>query len=984
MATLTNSGSGAALPGAGWAHVTVTSDRRGWVCNHCSKPVSGLNHTRVIGHLVGNSQDIASCKQIPTGVKAELQAAVDLKKSDSGKKKLAKAVGAAMNGVIINSATDAVMGNRQRSSASFGATGGGGGGGEGGEKRGPSQPTITAAMKRQSGIEADSRASMAIADLIHSYGYAEDCAESAKWQNAMDLVKKTSKNWKPPGAHLVGGDLLDGLSEQHELHSFSRLEPHKKYGYALASDGATVNKTPLINLLIIVAHVFMLLAIVDCSGYVAEGGIKDGEFIATECAMYMEPEHPHYGARDFDLVIFDGASNMKAAGTQLMEAYPWITLIWCVLHLVNLVFKKIASHEDIENMIANYKIIRDWIENHTFQRAKFMELSKKHNNGVYLGLLLASDTRFGGWFMALWRLLRNRPALQELVLCSEYKAKKFKDDPIRDFILDDDAWLQIYSVLRVVWPLIPLMRLADSNGPVIGHIFFLTVQTKKLIDKAMATDNTAFMSGVAGHIKDSFDQYSGEMLSPFALTAFLLNPFYREDAKELLEIDHDGKFMDSFNEIAKRLLYDEGLAGEDDYDEKMDAVLVEVAEVLSDFHNATGRYRPAQFGSPLAEHEPHKWHTAHSRGPFRTLGERACSKPAGSGQAVRNWADVKHVWQKTKANMKLDKAEKKVKIYGANSRDPTLNGRGEQEITDVWKKRDEVWDTMDLPEQSGVGALKQAATGATFKAYLEEGEAEKVGAFSPVNKQFLLGKYSGMRLLDDDDVMRIRGDDLKWKGGKNKGWLVCCDEMPSDDPKDDPEGDLPFHEEDYPEPASYYPIDDVLLTMITLADQTEKVIVYAHDEDEDEDEDEETYAMEDEQDALDQETQNLIEAVNENDGNQVDEDAIGEDGTAAAAASAFTDPELFVDARVLVNFYGVAYPGSIVRKATGKGTGTDSFDFLQAEGFKAEDGLPTGHDAEVAAYRVKFDDEERQYTLSLPMEREATIGTPEWGQWSRA
>ena len=53
------------------------------------------------------------------------------------------------------------------------------------------------------------------------------------------------------------------------------------------SDGATVNRTALINIQAVVMSVVMLLGITDCTGYMAEGGKKDGEFIATEMLTAM-------------------------------------------------------------------------------------------------------------------------------------------------------------------------------------------------------------------------------------------------------------------------------------------------------------------------------------------------------------------------------------------------------------------------------------------------------------------------------------------------------------------------------------------------------------------------------------------------------------------------------------------------------------------------------------------------------------------------
>ena len=49
-----------------------------------------------------------------------------------------------------------------------------------------------------------------------------------------------------------------------------------------ASDGATAHHTSLVNFLAIVCCTVVLLEVVDCTGYMAAGGTKDGAFIANE------------------------------------------------------------------------------------------------------------------------------------------------------------------------------------------------------------------------------------------------------------------------------------------------------------------------------------------------------------------------------------------------------------------------------------------------------------------------------------------------------------------------------------------------------------------------------------------------------------------------------------------------------------------------------------------------------------------------------
>jgi len=108
----------------------------------------------------------------------------------------------------------------------------------------------------------------------------------------------------------------------------------EEYGLACVSDGATVNRTPLVNVLAVVMSSVMLLGVVDCSGYMAEGGSfiakKMGDAMAILCHKY------------FFLAILDGASNMQSAGRILMALNKQLTVLHCALHLVHLIFGQIA------------------------------------------------------------------------------------------------------------------------------------------------------------------------------------------------------------------------------------------------------------------------------------------------------------------------------------------------------------------------------------------------------------------------------------------------------------------------------------------------------------------------------------------------------------------------------------------------------------------------------------------------------------------
>jgi len=111
------------------------------------------------------------------------------------------------------------------------------------------------------------------------------------------------------------------------------------YGLACVSDEATANRTPLV----VVMSSVMFLSVVDCSGYMAEGGKKDGSFIANKMGDAMTI----LGRKYFFLAILDGASNMQSVGRILMALNKQLTVLHCALHLVHLIFGQITLISEV-------------------------------------------------------------------------------------------------------------------------------------------------------------------------------------------------------------------------------------------------------------------------------------------------------------------------------------------------------------------------------------------------------------------------------------------------------------------------------------------------------------------------------------------------------------------------------------------------------------------------------------------------------------
>lgn len=113
--------------------------------------------------------------------------------------------------------------------------------------------------------------------------------------------------------------------------------------------------------------------------------------------------------------------------------------------------------------------------------AYFINQSKQRNKGRAVGLLRACDTRFASFFYAMHRALRCRSALESTVHSVAWgDLKRLKPFIYRaaDDVKDPMFWKRIFVLLRALFPLLKLLRLADSNTPNMDKVCYYVNQTR--------------------------------------------------------------------------------------------------------------------------------------------------------------------------------------------------------------------------------------------------------------------------------------------------------------------------------------------------------------------------------------------------------------------------------------------------------------------------------------------------------------------------
>ena len=270
---------------------------------------------------------------------------------------------------------------------------------------------------------AETRLTMAIADMIHSLGLPFALSSDKKFRLVLQLARAAGSSYQPPGRNAVAGDLLDLNYEQYLIKNINLLKKDADvFGLTYFGDGATVKKMPLINILASGVHrPVVVLEIVDCSDQASEGNKKDAEYISNMFSPHierMEKDHPN----STDVLFFDGASNVQKAGAVIEVTYPRAVTLHGSEHVVSLFFGDVFAFPEFNALYQlakrTYRGFGSGARHQPY--AIFQKYSKRHNEGKNIGLMRAAGTRMAGATIVLTRFIRLRAALVSTVTSPEF------------------------------------------------------------------------------------------------------------------------------------------------------------------------------------------------------------------------------------------------------------------------------------------------------------------------------------------------------------------------------------------------------------------------------------------------------------------------------------------------------------------------------------------------------------------------------------
>ena len=113
----------------------------------------------------------------------------------------------------------------------------------------------------------------------------------------------------------------------------------------------------------------------------------------------------------------------------------------------------------------------------------------------------------------LHRILQLKSVLLACVTCPEYLVRypEGDEDEVKAIIMDPDFWSDVTQLISVVWPLIQLIRLGDTDKPSLFAVYRATKLVKK---RFLALEGKDI--DYIGDVISAFEQYEPELLSEAA------------------------------------------------------------------------------------------------------------------------------------------------------------------------------------------------------------------------------------------------------------------------------------------------------------------------------------------------------------------------------------------------------------------------------------------------------------------------------------
>ncbi|XP_020695440.1 uncharacterized protein LOC110108925 isoform X1 [Dendrobium catenatum] len=406
-------------------------------CKHCQKIYHGT-YTRVYAHLMGHkkgeSKGIGYCSAVKADKNLQLQIKREVEQAESS--------------------PNVVPLKKSKLNSCSGAT-----------SQGPSLALSYAGSfekdpSAQDGHDVDSK----LIRCLCANGIPFNVLRSPYWEEMVSAISK-ELGYKSPSYERASTILLQNerIIVESELDDFKQKWSH--YGISILSNGWTdIKHRPLIN--VIASNQFGSMFLHALDFQIVE---KSHKKIAHYMLETIEKVSPYNVVQ----LIMDNSASCRAAGEDVMKAYPCIFWSPCIVHTLKLVLKDVIKELPwLKKTYLTAKAIVKYIVYHfdaaeIFLNHSKLELLKAATRPyavyyIFHLLFNVKETLVAAVLSDQWEIWSRLPILDEKVELCGYSVK--------EGILSEDFWEAVQLALDIIKPVYKMIKFTEQEGPLIGEI----------------------------------------------------------------------------------------------------------------------------------------------------------------------------------------------------------------------------------------------------------------------------------------------------------------------------------------------------------------------------------------------------------------------------------------------------------------------------------------------------------------------------------
>ncbi|KAK8931186.1 hypothetical protein KSP39_PZI016912 [Platanthera zijinensis] len=458
-----------------------------------------------------------------------------------------------------------------------------------------------------------------IARFFYTSAIPFNCVKNPEFISMIEAIGQHGPGMKPPSYN----DIRVKYLKQEVDTTLQLLEDYKaewrKVGCTIMSDGWSDRKRRSIcNFLVNSPKGTVFLSSIDTS---------DISKTSEKVFQMLDEVVEKVGEENVVQVVTDNASNYKAAGQMLMEKRKHLYWTPCAAHCIDLILedfeKKIELHK---STIAKGRKITTYIYSRTMVHAWLLEFTKGRE------LIRPAVTRFATAYLTLGCLSENKGGLMAMFTSSKWKSSRFAGSKegkfIQKIVLNTGRfWSHVTICLKAAFPLIKVLRMVDSEGPMMGFIYEQMDKAKEKIQ--LNFDNIKKKYEPIWAIID--ERWTSQLHRPLHAAAYYLNPHYHFSPT----FRADAEVKIGFYSCLQRMIPNE--------DER-----TKIDIQMDDFKHARGLFGLDSAKSTRSKRAPADWWDSYGDNcpELKKFAIRVLSLTCSSSGCERNWSAFEMVSSK--------------------------------------------------------------------------------------------------------------------------------------------------------------------------------------------------------------------------------------------------------------------------------------------------------------------------------------------------